>query len=153
MSTRGTVIDTLATELAKITTANGYVSNVESVLRDRLNWESMSLGDVSLTISDTGPDRDLQSCASGKIRASATVQIIANVKGTVRGTPPTSGVNAILADIRKCVRQPIALGANVRFVELGDIPEIWLSGEEYDTPLGVVRISVTINYWYDGANP
>lgn len=148
MSTRGTILDTLKTELAKITVANGYATTVRDVFRDRPNSEDIPYNDPWITIVDAGPDLDLQPCLNGKIRASATVQLIATVTGAARGTPPTSETNAIMADIRKCIRKPISLGSNVRYCELGDVPEIYI-----EERIGVVRIPLTIVYWYDGAVP
>jgi hypothetical protein len=148
MSTRGTILDTLAAELAKISVANGYASNVRAAMRDLPYTGDKVHNDAVLTIIDSGPDRDLQICGAGKIRASATVQIVATVTGAARGTPPTSETNAIMADIRECIRKPIPLGANVRYVDLGDVPEIFI-----EERIGIVRFPLTINYWYDGASP
>jgi hypothetical protein len=150
MSTRGTILNTLATELLKITVANGYVSNVKEVRRDVPHSDELPYSgpDKCLTIIDAGPDVIDQYCGSGKIRATMRIHILAQVMAILRTAVPVKETNDIIADVRKAVHAPIALGANCRYVSMGDIPEVWIEERK-----GIAVIPIYICYWYTGATP
>lgn len=148
MSVRGTILDTLATQLATITVANGYASNVESVLRKMPHSEELSSSDPYLVIVDTGPDAIRQYGDGNKIRADMSVTVVALVRGAAFDDPPTGEISSIISDLRKLVQAPISLGSYVRFVELADVPSIFTG----DTRASI-HFQITIDYWYDADSP
>lgn len=148
MSTRGTILDTLATQLATITTANGYVCDVEDVLRKVPNSEETFSSDPYLTIVDTGPDIIRQQCDGNKVRADMQITILAQVCGATNDAPPTDEISDIISDLRKLMRVPISLGANVRFVELADVPSIFTGDNKAS-----IHFQIIIDYWYDADGP
>lgn len=148
MSVRGTILDNLATQLATITTANGYNCDVESVLRKMPHSEELPSSDPYLIIVDTGPDVVRQVCDGNKIRADMNVTIIALVRGATNDDPPTDEISNIISDLRELIQSPISLGAQVRFVELADVPSIFTG----DT-MASIHFQITIDYWYDADSP
>lgn len=148
MSVRGDILDTLATQLAAITVANGYNSNVEEVLRKVKHSEELPSADPYLTIIDNGPDEIRQYCDGNKVRAEMTVTILAQVRGTTGDTPPTAEVSQIIGDVRRLVASPVSLGSYVRFVEFGTIPAIFSLDQH-----GAAGIPLLISYWFDADSP
>jgi hypothetical protein len=150
MSTRGTILDTLATQLATITTANGYNSEVEKVFRSTPNIEALASKNAYLTIVDAGPDAHKQYCDGNKKVAEMLIQIYCQVRGAAADGPPTDAISDIISDLRELIESPISLGANVRFVEVGDIPQIFTVD---DPPEAAIYFPIAINYWYDADSP
>lgn len=148
MSVRGDILDTLATQLATITTANGYNSQVRSVYRDTVHSDALTMSGAYISIEDTGPDRVLQYASGNKIRCEMTINLFAQIRASDINSPPTDEASNLISDIRELVQTPINLGSYVRFVELGDVPTIYIGPDRitFDYP-------ILINYWFDADSP
>lgn len=148
MSTRGTILDTLATQLATILTANGYVTNVEDVLRSVEHTEQHSSSDPYLTIDDSGPDIVRQHGGSSTVRSEMAITVRAQVRGASADAPPTTALDNIIDDVRKLIHAPVSLGASVCYAELAGIPAI-VTGKIS----AVLTFDLNICYGYSKANP
>lgn len=144
MSVRGDILDTLATQLATITTGNGYNVTVTQVERDQIHTDQITSGQVYLTILDTDPDTPRQYAAGDKVRFDMTARIFAQIKPAATDTPATTDLSDLITDIRKLVTASIALGSYVRYVELGDVGQRIIADDRvmFDYP-------ITIGYWDD----
>lgn len=140
MSTRGTILDTLQTALGTM------AGSASLVFRDVPPQETFPDSRARYCIVDTGPDLERQRCASGIIRNEMTVNIVVYIIGATRDAPPTTAINEALATLRETIEAPISLGANVRFVQPGDVPEINIAERS-----AIAVLPLTINYWYDSA--
>jgi hypothetical protein len=148
MSVRGTILDTLATQLATITTANGYNCDVVEVLRKAKNSEELSSPHPYLTIIDPGPDAIKQHCDGNKKRAEMAIIILAQAWGASGDNPPTGETSDIISDLRQLMESPISLGNNVCFVEVGDIPAIFTGDRR-----AAINFPINICYWFDADSP
>jgi hypothetical protein len=148
MSTRGTILDNLATQLATILTANGFVTNVEEVLRDVEHSEQHSSSDPYLTIEDGGPDLVQQYGASSMVRTEMSIGVRAQVKGATADAPPTDELDNIIDDVRKLIHTPVSLGASVCYAALDGIRTIVTSKTS-----ALLVFDLSICYGYSKANP
>ncbi len=154
MSTRGTILNTLATKLLTITTANSYSQDIKNVFREvHHSSESIGVG-MDITILDNAGDAPLQYASGGIIRTSMNIDLLVDVWGAQRaeptdGTHPTStAVDNAIGDIRKLVYAPIALGSDALFVEMGQAESIAV-GERRTR----FTVPLEINYKFDSATP
>ena len=148
MSIRGTVLDTLATQLATITVANGYASNVYEVTRQAQVPDDFPTNKVVLSIVDTAPDTLRQFCASSRVRSIMNVIVLAIVQDSDEAGVPTTQANNIISDIRKLVYAPISLGSYVCWCHVPSVDEITISENE-----GMIQVPLEICYWYTEAAP
>ena len=148
MSVRGTILDTLATQLATITTANGYNSDVGDVRRKVPNSEELFATKPTLVIIDQAADTIRQQCDGNKVRSDMPITILGILRGATSDTPPTDEISDMVSDLRQLMKSPISLGANVRFVEINDM----LPGFTGDNKASI-HFQITIDYWYDADSP
>ena len=148
MSTRGTILDTLAVQLATILVANGFVTNVEGVLRSSEHTEEHSSDDPYLTIDDNGPDVVQQYGASGMVRSLMPISVRAQVRGATSDAPPTDEIDNVIGDIRLLIHAPVSLGASVCYAEMVGIPNIVTTKR-----LAIIDFDLNICYAYDKADP
>jgi len=154
MSTRGTILDAMATQLLTITTANGYSNNIANVYRVVHHPDEANATGVDITILDDAGDAPLQYASAGIVRTSMDISLLVDVWGGQRteptdGTHPVSTItDAVIGDIRKLVFAPVSLGANVLFVEMGASEGVAI-GERRTR----FTIPLAIHYKYDSAAP
>jgi len=148
MSTRGTILDTLATQLETILIANGFVTNVQDVLRSSEHTEEHSSDDPYLTIEDNGPDVVQQHGASNMVRSLMPISVRAQVRGATNDAPPTDEIDNVIDDIRLLIHAPVNLGASVCYTELVGIPSIVTAKRS-----ALIDFDLNICYAYDKANP
>ena len=148
MSTRGTILDTLATQLETILPVNGYTSTTFAVHRDMVHGDEVPSEETVFTIIDSGPDDILQYCSGGIVRSAMAIAVRAFVPAPDSDAPPTEEIDDVIGDVRELVFTPIALGSNVRFVEMGPIPEVTVHPGK-----GIINFALVIVYWWDSAAP
>jgi len=147
MSTRETILNNLATQLATITTDNSYQSEVNEVYHDgMLSSDSITEG-VDFNVVDPGRDTIRQYCDGGIVRTSMEIQIEAFTRGMLN-TAMKSENDKIIADVRKLVHTAIALGASACFTQIIGVPEVYIEEQT-----AIVRFDLRIDYVYDGASP
>lgn len=149
MSVRGDILDSLATQLATITTANGYPLNVGSVLRDVPHSENIrpDPGDTVCAIDDTGVDRIVGRFLGDKVLAVVTV-IVRGYVGSYRDVGPENDTKKLIAGLKQLIDAPISLGANARYAEWTDIESIVRSDLT-----SIIAMAVEIVYWYETDAP
>jgi len=148
MSIRGDILDTLATQLGTITTANSYASNVFEVTRQAQVPDDFPTNKVVLSIVDTAPDTFRQRAAASRVRSTMTVIILAVVQDSDEARVPITQVNNIISDIRKLVYSPISLGSYVCWAHLPEVSEITITEND-----GMIQMPLEISYWYTEAAP
>jgi len=150
MSVRATILANLLAELATITTANGYATNVGEVLADVKHSQATNIGPgkVSVQIADEGDGEVIHNGAGGLTLIPMTIEIRGAIEGAVGEGVPYQTADSWLADLRKLIRKPIVLGANFRFARVLATPTINLFGSD-----AIVRVPVEIVYWFDQDAP
>lgn len=148
MSTRGTILDTLATQLETILPVNGYTSTTDTVDRDMRHGDDLPTEETVFTIIDSGPDEIRQHCSGGIVRSAMQIEVRALVPAPDQDAPPTEEVDDVIGDVRKLIYSPIPLGANVQYVALQALPEITIHPGK-----GIILFALVISYWWDSASP
>ncbi len=154
MSTRGTILNTLATKLLTITTANGFTQDILHVYREVHHPEESDAIGMDITILDNAGDAPLQYASGGIVRTSMSIVLIVDVWGD-QLTEPTDGTHPLsikvdnaIGDIRELIFAPIALGSDALFTEMGESESISIGQRRsrFTMPL-------QIHYKFDGASP
>lgn len=150
MSTRGTILDNLQTQLAAIATGSGYYYSLSAaqVMREAWHQEQLPERKPYVTIIDSGPDRLRQRCASGVIRSEMTVNLILQIQAEDSENPATTEVNNMIADMYQFVETPPSLGSNVLYAAIGEIPAVWIGKD-----IAHAVVPLTIGYYFDSTNP
>ncbi len=153
MSVRGDILDSVATELATITTANSYANTVmddPGILRNVPHSNKIPIikTNPTLCLDDEGIDDILGRGSGNTVLASMTCQIRAYVQNPDRDTPPTDQIGMIIADLKKLIDKPISLGAQVRYAEWVDLENAMITDNQ-----AIVVLTLVVVYWYDGDSP
>lgn len=151
MSTRGTILTNLRTQLLTILTTGGYASNVREVLHDEDSHDEVPTEGVSLVIIDGEPDSLIGYFESSKALHEMNVTVKARIIASgldETGINASTGVDNIIGDMRKLIDAPISLGSNVRYTQIGDIPAPYKSKER-----GEVVFPIKIVYHWTRTAP
>lgn len=151
MSTRGTILTNLRTQLLTILTTGGYSSNVHECLHDADHSDEVPTEKVSLVILDGEPDEVVSWFESSKALSEMNVTVRARVTASAvdeTGINTSTAVDSIIGDMRKIIDSPISLGANARYAEIGPIPTPYKSKER-----GEVLFPIKIVYSWTRTAP
>ena len=139
-----------ATQLATITTANGYSMSVDSpVLRDVPHSEKLTqeIDKAKIIVEDSGEDSPVSWFETNKGTTEITVNVRCYVR-SARDEEPTDEIGSIQADVMKLVDSPISLGANAMFAYVKKIENVVMAER-----LAIVEIAVGVLYWYTRSAP
>lgn len=146
MAVRATILDTIASQLATITTANGYASNVvPTILREVVHSDEVNEAQrVTLAMEDLAEIEKLGRFRDGTILGRFRVLVRCYLTSADHLDVPTDEVGRILADIERLVEtRPHALGSNVRYWETLDTQNEGIGASQ-----GFVDVIIQITYKY-----
>ncbi len=150
---RKTILNNMVTEIQTITIANGYNTDQFETVRDVEHVANKPTRLVSWAVLDVSSADEVVYYASGNV-------VVQRMRITVRAQVPvialtatvhSDRMNDVITDFRQLVHVSTfmtGLGSNVRYVALLPIEELNINTRE-----ALVRMPITVSYWYDGDTP
>lgn len=150
---RKTILNNMVIQIETITVANSYNTDQYETVRDVEHATNKPTRNVSWAVLDVGSADEIVYYAAGNVVV-MRMQIVIRAQIPVVALATTvhsDRMNDVVTDFRKLLHAAgfmTGLGVNVRYVALLPIEELNINTRE-----ALVRMPITVSYWYDGDTP
>ncbi|MCI0557435.1 MAG: hypothetical protein MN733_02990 [Nitrososphaera sp.] len=146
---RNKVLQHVADQLATITIANGYNTDVATVSRILMVPQQISGQYPALFVTDTGIEAPIDRTIASQIAHLMTIEILGYFQDT--SADISKNYNLLIADIWKVIYAPIIFNDGQKYAERMDIVGLETMSEASQDI--TFRISLSVIYWFDKSNP